>query len=116
MNRHEHHELLACRKARRAAGIALKLALRAPAPLKSIGDQVIRAASSVAANLAEGDGRTGRDRVHHRRIAYASAKEVDCHLRLLLEAGVIAADRATAALALFDEVRAMTWRLLHPNP
>jgi len=24
--------------------------------------------------------------------------------------------KATTAMQLFDEVRAMTWRLLHPNP
>jgi four helix bundle protein len=35
----------------------------------------------VPANLAEGHGWSGRDRLHFWRIAYASAKEVDSHLR-----------------------------------
>jgi len=39
------------------AAIAISLAMRVPAPLKPIADQVIRSASSVAANLAEGYGR-----------------------------------------------------------
>jgi len=39
---------------------------------------------------------------------------VDCHLRLLAHAGAVDRMRAEAALQLFDEVRAMTWRLLHP--
>jgi four helix bundle protein len=69
----------------------------------------------VAANLAEGRGRSGRDRLHFYRIAYASAKEVDSHLRLLARAGVIDTNKAEQALAIFDEVRAMTWRLLHPS-
>jgi len=101
-------------KALEAAGIALALVARVPAPLKSLADQVIRSAASVAANLAEGHGRNGRDRTHHWRIAYASAKEVDCHIRLLCVSGAVHRGKANAALQLFDEVRAMTWRLLYP--
>ena len=106
--------LIAHSKALEAAGIAISLVLRVPAPLKSLADQVIRSASSVPANLSEGHGRTGRDRMHHWRIAYGSAKEVDTHLRLLVGAGAINATRATTAIRLFDDVCAMTWRLLHP--
>ena len=105
--------LVAHEKALEAAGIAITLVMRVPAPLKSIADQVIRSASSVPANLAEGHGRCGRDRLHFWRIAYASAKEVDSHLRLLTRAGVINGAKADRALEIFDEVRAMTWRLLH---
>ena len=89
--------------------------MRVPAPLKSIADQVIRSAASVPANLAEGHGRTGRDRLHFWRIAYASAKEVDSHLRLLAQAGAVNGSNAERALSIFDEVRAMTWRLLNPR-
>ena len=109
-------DLVAHRKALAAAGTAIKLVLRIPAPLKPIADQVIRSASSVAANLAEGQGRSGRDRAQSWRIAYGSAKEVDTHLRLLVAAGAV--DRSEAAVVLdgFDQVRAMTWRLLNPRP
>ena len=105
----------ALEKATTAAGIAISLVVRVPAPLKPIADQVIRSASSVPANLAEGAGRSGRDRMHHYRIAYGSAKEVDTHLRLLTGAGAIDTTRTESALQLFDDVRAMTWRLLHPR-
>jgi len=108
--------LVAHRKAVEAAGIAISLAMRVPAPLKSIADQVIRSASSVPANLSEGQGRSGRDRNHHWRIAYASAKEVDTLLRLLTGAGAVDNAQATNAFQLFDGVRAITWRLLHPTP
>ena len=87
--------------------------MRVPAPLKSIADQVIRSASSVPANLAEGHGRSGRDRLHFWRIAYASAKEVDSHMRLLVRAAGINRTEAERALSTFDEVRAMTWRLIN---
>jgi hypothetical protein len=41
--------------------------------------------------------------------------EVDTHLRLLAGAGAVDVGRARVALDLFDQVRAMTWRLLHPR-
>ena len=107
--------LIAHRKALEAAGIALTLVKRVPGPLKSLADQVVRSASSVSANLAEGHGRVGRDRLHFWRIAYGSAKEVDSHLRLLAHAGAVDGARASDAIRLFDQVRAMTWRLLHPQ-
>jgi four helix bundle protein len=109
-----HTNLVAHTKALEAAGIAIKLVSRVPAPLKSIADQLIRSASSVPANLAEGHGRFGRDRQHHWRIAYASANEVDSHLRLLAAAGAVNGVVAERALQSFDQVRAMTWRLLNP--
>jgi four helix bundle protein len=96
----------------RAAGTTIALVDRVPGKFKSLQDQVIRSASSVPANLAEGSGRVGRDRIHHFRIAYSSAKEVDVHLRILEGAGVIDSAKTREALELFDRVRAMTWRLI----
>lgn len=103
-------------KAPEAAGAAITLVMRVPAPLKLVADQVIRSASSVPANLAEGHGRSGRDRTHLWRIAHTFVKKVDSHLRLLARAGVVNGITAERAIAAFDEVRAVTWRLLHPNP
>ena len=82
---------------------------------KPIVDQVIRSASSVPATLAEGHDRFGRDRLQLWRIAYASAKEVDSHLRLLAATGAVSSTAAAAALDRFDAVRAMIWRLLNPQ-
>jgi len=110
------NNLIATEKATEAAAAAISLVKRVPAPLKSIADQVIRSASSVPANLAEGHGRSGRDRIHHWRIAFASAKEVDTHLRLLAGVHAFQRENADHALQLFDDVRAMTWRLLNPKP
>ena len=62
-----------------------------------------------------GQGRAGRNRTHLWRIAYASAREVDSHLRLLRSAGVVNPHQTHRALDAFDQVRAMTWRLLNPT-
>ena len=102
-------------EALRAADLSISLARRVPAPLRSLADQVVRAASSVPGNLSEGSGRSGRDRIHHYRIAYASAKEVDSHLRLLCLNEAIPLDQAMAAMQSFDDTRAMIWRLIHPR-
>jgi four helix bundle protein len=102
-------------KAIRAAAIAIRLARTVPAPLKSIADQVVRSAASVPGNLSEGHGRSGRDRTHHYRIAYASAKEVDVHLRVLCLSDAVHREKAMTVLQMFDDVRAMTWRLIHPK-
>jgi len=107
--------LIAHSKALDAAGAAIKLVMRVPAPLKPVADQVIGSASSVPANLAEGHGRSGRDRLHFWRIAYASAKEVDSHLRLLGAAGAVNPSATQLALDEFDQVRAMIWCLLNPK-
>jgi four helix bundle protein len=107
--------LIATEKATEAAGNAIRLVMVVKSPLKSVADQVIRSASSVPANLSEGHGRIARDRLHFWRIAYGSAKEVDVHLRLLVTAGAIDSTLAQQVIQSFDEVRAMTWRLLHPR-
>ena len=106
--------LLAHTVALEAAGMAITLALALPPRLRSLADQLIRSASSVPANLAEGAGRAGRDRQYHWRVAYGSALEADSHLRLLLAVGAIDPDQARRALELLDRTRALTWRLLHP--
>ncbi len=109
-----NRRLLALDLAVEAAGLAIRLVSQLPLRLRSLEDQVVRAASSVPANLAEGAGRTGRDRFHHWRIAYGSALEVDSHLRLLLGVGAVDPEQAARTLQLFDRVRALTWRLIHP--
>ena len=102
-------------KALQAAALCIRLASRLKAPLRPIADQLIRSAASVPANIAEGHGRFGRDRTYHYRIAYGSAKEVDVHLRLLLQTPSVDAAKVTEALRRFDEVRAMLWPLMHPR-
>jgi len=99
-----------------AAGTAIVLVEQLPSKYRSLADQVIRSASSVPANLAEGRGRSGRDRQYHFRIALGSAREVDVHLRLIQAISSVDRQESQKAIELFDRVRAMTWRLMHPRP
>jgi four helix bundle protein len=99
--------------AQRAAEVAIELATTVGGPLKPVADQLIRAASSVALNLAEGSGHIGGNRKHHWRIAYGSALESSSALGLLQAAGKIDPNRASEAEELLDRCRAMTWRLIH---
>lgn len=108
-------DLIAHTLAVEAASLVLALVKPVPVAYRSLSNQIVRAACSVAANLSEGTGRIGRDRFNLWRIAYASAKEVDTFLQLLVGAGAVDRAQAQRAAELFDQVRAMTWRLLNPK-
>lgn len=78
-----------------------------------VAQQIVAAASSIAANLAEGNGRHGRDRLHFFRIAAGSAQETRAHLRVALAWGWLRKEDTAGPLALIDRELAMLWRLVH---
>ncbi len=75
----------------------------------SLADQMRRAANSTALNIAEADGRAGKDRVNRFRIARGSALEVGAAVRLSVAWGYV--PEAPAAEDLLDRLAAMLWRL-----
>ena len=79
----------------------------------SLANQIIRSASSVAANLAEGNRRQGKDRTHFFRIAAGSAEETRAHLRVALAWGWVGTHQIERPLNLLDQELAMLWRLTH---
>ena len=105
----EAHDL-----ARDAAVLVLGIVRQVPPAARALTDQTVRAVTSVPLNLAEGAGRRGRDRLHHWRIAYGSAREARTALELLVASGSVDAEAAATADALLDRVAAMAWRLVHP--
>jgi len=78
---------------------------------RALADQLRRAASSVVLNIAEGNRRTGKDRLHFFRIAAGSAAEVRAVLDVARAWGMVGA--APAAEADLDRVLAMLWKLTH---
>jgi hypothetical protein len=72
VERWRHGHLIAHTKALEVERFAIKLVMRVPAPLKPIAEQLILSAASVPANLAEGHGRSGCDRMQNWRIACRS--------------------------------------------
>ena len=74
-------------------------------------DQIRRAASSVALNLAEGRRRRGADRRHFWRIAAGSADEVQTALRVSVAWGDLGVDAIKDTLAILDRLLGLLWGL-----
>ena len=102
--------------------IAFEVALRIIEALRDVvpvvrrhsrrqAEQLVDAASSVAANLAEGNRRVGQDRLHLFRIALGSADEVRAHLRIALAWGWVRSQQIARALDLVDQEIAITFAL-----
>ena len=79
----------------------------------NLHDQIRRAATSIALNLAEASGRSGRDRRHHFRIAAGSAEEVRVALRVASAWGDLSQDAIATPLRLLDRLLGMLWKLTH---
>jgi four helix bundle protein len=74
--------------------------------------QLVRATTSVPLNIAEGNGRTGRDRQQHFKIAYGSASEVSSAVEVAIRWGDIERDAKVAdVLGRLDQIRAILWTL-----
>ena len=105
-NRFHAHEVALAWAGALGAALA-KLARRDP----DLARQLRRAVASVPLNLAEGACRTGKDRMHHYRIAAGSAAEAMSGLELALRWGRVGAGDLESAEAFADRLRALLWRL-----
>jgi four helix bundle protein len=77
----------------------------------NLADQLQRAATSVALNLAEGAKRRGRDRAHFYRVAAGSAAEARACFDIATALGLVERDEVAAAWSAFDGVAAMLYPL-----
>jgi len=89
--------------------VVVKIRRHSPRQARQLQDS----ASSVAANLGEGNRRRGRDRVQFFLISAGSAEETRCHLRVALAWGWVSAADIEQPLALLDRQLGMLWKLTH---
>ena len=78
-----------------------------------LAQQIVGSASSVAAALAEGNRRTGKDRLHLFRIAAGSAAETQAHVRVAQAWGWVDATQVERFLKLIDRELGLLWGLTH---
>jgi four helix bundle protein len=74
---------------------------------------LVDAASSVAANVAEGNPRQGKDRLYLFSVAAGSADETRVHLRVAQALGYLEPEQIAASLRLADRQLAVLYRLTH---
>jgi four helix bundle protein len=109
-----YRDLLVWQKAMRLAAGAYRLGRLLPkAEDFRLTSQLLRAAASVPANIAEGHARgTRKDYAHFVSIARGSLAETETILLLLVEVELLTEQRVEAALALCSETRRMLNALL----
>ena len=74
----------------------------------ALGDQIRRAATSIAANLAEGSGRQSmKEKVHFVEIAFGSMTEVFCELQTACDLGYIKEEQLDALRPQFTDIAKM---------
>ena len=78
---------------------------------RSLADQLVRAASSVALNIAEADYSDGGNKRARLFTAAGSANETRAALRVAEAWGYCELDEIAAARGLLDRVIAMLWKL-----
>jgi four helix bundle protein len=83
---------------------------------RDLADQILRAATSVSLNLAEGQRSAKGNRAKHYAIAHGSANEVKAGIQLAIALGVIDEAASLAAMRVLDRQLALLWRLTHPSP
>ncbi len=82
------------------------------AELFGLTSQLRRSCSSIAANIAEGSGRGGREFARFLTIASGSASETEYHLILAGDLGYLPAESRQGLLADIEEVKRMLTSLI----
>jgi four helix bundle protein len=117
-----YNDLLVWQKAMDLAELAYRLVKLMPKSEEyRLTSQLLRAVTSIPANIAEGHARgTRKTYAHHISIARGSAAEVETLLLLAKRAGLLAEKEACDALVSAGEIGRMLnvlhKRLIDPNP
>ena len=98
--------------ARTVAVDVIRLTRTVEPGLVDLANQARRAGTSVALNLAEGLGRTGRDRARHLRISMGSLREVQMAVHILHGVDALPAACAEQLLRQLDRLGGLLHGLL----
>lgn len=82
---------------------------------RDLADQILRAATSVSMNLAEGQRSARGNQQKHYAIAHGSANEVKAGLRLAVALRIVEPAAAHNALSVLDRELRLLWKLTHPS-
>ncbi len=74
-------------------------------------DQARRAVISIPLNIAEGAGRTGRDRRYHFTVAYGSGRELAAALDIIRMLGLVDDGKMETLILTLDRLNGMVWGL-----
>lgn len=104
-----HRDLIVWQRARDLATACRKVCRLLPREVQyALSDQILRAAVSIAGNIAEGRGRLSKaDNVRHLAIARGSLMELESHLDLASDMEYVAAEQTLHARDLAGEVGRM---------
>jgi four helix bundle protein len=110
----DHRQLLVWTKSIELAIETYRLTRRFPrSELYALAGQMQRASTSVAANIAEGNGRAhGREYAHHLSIARGSLREVDTYGEIALGLGYLTHEELAPLRELLDHVGRMLTNLM----
>jgi len=82
---------------------------------RDLADQLRRAGSSILLNVAEGNRRVGRDRLHFFRIAAGSAAEVAAAIEVAVGFRYLDEPKVATTRSLLDRQLALLWGLAHTH-
>ena len=104
-----HRDLIVWQRAKQLAWSSLQICRGLPRDVRFVvGDQILRSAWSIPANIAEGRGRLSKpDNVRHLTIARGSLEELESHLEMTVDFALLRPEAAAEALALCSEVGRM---------
>ena len=109
----DYRKLTVWMKAKNLA-VAIHGLVRRPAMARehALNDQMLRAAVSIASNIAEGYAREKpQDRAHFLNIARGSCAELETQLAISGEAGLVSADDALRLSRASEEISRMLYAL-----
>lgn len=110
----DYRQMDVWQKSMRLVKVVYPLSARLPAIERfALADQIRRAVTSIALNIAEGCNRgSDRELWYFLSIARGSAAEVETQLYICIELGYFPESDAVDALALCDDVKGMLYRFM----